>query len=138
MENSVEFYYQMEHVLNDISLNGTSIPYVHNVRTVGQAGFEIKTGLTKEDKDFEHILILLDSHDDAEIVSFKVLIQSYDSVWEDMDFRSLDKIKALVSDIKSRKIYEFTGDDEVIFPSLEAIAVIFNNVLDICGEKTHV
>ena len=45
MQNSVEFYFQLEVLLNDIILNGTDIPYIHGVRTIGQAGFEIKTGI---------------------------------------------------------------------------------------------
>lgn len=135
MQNSLEFYYQLENVLNDIIVNKLDIPYVHNVRTVGQSGFEIKTGLTNEDVDFEYILILLDSKDDTDILSFKALFQSYDSVWEDINFTAMDDITHFVDQVRSRNIYAFTADKEVIFPSLEAIAIIFEKVLALYEDK---
>ena len=135
MQDSLEFYYQLENVLNDIIVNETDIPYVYNVRTIGQAGFEIKTGLTKEDEDFEYILILLDSKDDTDILSFKALFQSYDSVWEDINFTAMDDITHFVDQVSSGTIYAFTADKEVIFPSLEAIAIIFEKVLALYEDK---
>lgn len=136
MQNSVEFYFHLEILLNNIILNGTDIPYILGVRTIGQAGFEIKTGLTENDVNFEYILILLDSRDDAEIVSFKVLFQSYDSLWDDIDFTAMDDIINFINSVKNREVYAHAAYKDTIYPGLKVTAILFEKVLDICKEET--
>ena len=136
MQNSVEFYFHLEILLNNIILNGTDIPYIHGVRTIGQAGFEIKTGLTENDVNFEYILILLDSRDDAEIVSFKVLFQSYDSLWDDIGFTAMDDITNFINSVKNREACAHAAYKDTIYPGLKVTAILFEKVLDICKEET--
>ena len=135
MQDSVEFYYRLENLLNDIIVNGTDIPYIHGVRTIGQAGFEIKTGLTENDVNFEYILILLDSRDYAEIVSFKALFQSYDSLWDDIDFTTTGDITNLINSVKNREVYAHAADKDTIYPGLEVTAILFEKVLALCEDK---